>query len=304
MKPLDIVILGTAASVPTKDRNLSSVALRYSGDGLLFDSPEGTQRQMMAANVSYMKIKYIFISHFHGDHVLGMPGLLATMSMHGREEALTIFGPRGIADYVRKAIEISMLKVNFEIRCVESRSGIILQENGYYVKAVKLKHDVPCFGYIFKEEDKIGEFSRKKALALKIPEGPLWSRLQKGLAIEHEGRKIKPGDVLDYSKGKRGKKISVIFDTLANDSYIEAVSGSDILIHEASFTKDFEARAKETMHSTAKEAAGIAKKAKCKELLLFHISSRHKNAGEIEHEAKEVFAKSRAAKDLMKIELK
>ena len=304
MKPLDLVFLGTAASVPTKDRNLSSVALRYSGDWLLFDSPEGAQRQMMAGNVSYMKIKYIFISHFHGDHFLGMPGLLATMSMHGREEALTIFGPRGIAEYVKKAIELSMLKVNFEIRCVESRSGIILQEENYHMKAVKLKHDVPCFGYIFKEEDKIGQFSRKKALALKIPEGPLWNKLQKGIVIEHNGKKIKPDDVLDYSKGKKGKKISIIFDTLANDSYLEAVSDSDILIHEASFTKDFEARAKETKHSTAKEAAEIAKKAKCKELLLFHISSRHKSAEEIENEAKEVFVKSRAAKDLMKIELK
>jgi ribonuclease Z len=304
MKPLDIVFLGTAASVPTKERNLSSVAIRYAGSWLLFDVPEGTQRQMMSSNISYMKIKYIFISHFHGDHFLGLPGLLATMSMHGREEPLTIFGPRFISDHVKKAVELSMLKVNYEIRCIEARTGLILQEPDFYMRAVKLRHDVPCFGYIFKEEDKIGGFSREKALELGIPEGPLWRSLQRGEVVEHKGRKFRPDDVLDYAKGKKGKKISVIFDTQPCDSYFNEIKESDVLIHEASFTDDFRERARETKHSTAKEAAEIAKNARCRKLLLFHISSRHRTAAEIENEARQVFAESFAATDLLRIEMK
>src|SRR3989339_2057667 len=135
MKPLEIVFIGTAASVPTKERNLSSVALKYSGDWLLFDCPEGAQRQMMSSNVSYMKIKYIFISHFHGDHFLGLPGLLATMSMHGREDSLTIFGPGNVDEFVKKAVELSMLKVNFPIKCIQVKSGIILKDSGYAIRA-------------------------------------------------------------------------------------------------------------------------------------------------------------------------
>lgn len=304
MKPLDIIFLGTAASVPTKERNLSSIVLRYAGDWLLFDAPEGTQRQMMASGVSYMKIKYIFISHFHGDHVLGFPGLLATMSMHGREEPLTIFGPRGIEDFVRKSIELSFLKVNFEIRCVTARTGLLVKEDEYTISAVKLNHDITCFGYIFMEKDKEGEFSREKALCLKIPEGPLWGKLQKGEAIDFNGKKILQKDVMDYSKAEKGKKVSIIFDTSPSDCYAEAIRDSDILIHEASFTDDFRERAVETRHSTATQAAETAKRNNCKKLILFHISSRHKSALEIENEAKKTFANTIAAEDLARIEMK
>lgn len=298
------VFLGTAASTPTKKRNLSSVAIKHDGGWLLFDCPEGTQRQMMCAKVSYMKIPYIFISHFHGDHFLGLPGLLATMSMHGRDYPVTIFGPLGIRENVKKAIELSMLRVNFEVRCVEIRkNGIVLEEKNYAVRAVKLQHDVPCFGYVLKESDKLGEFSRKKALKIGLPEGPLWGKLQKGEVVTFKGKRIKPNQVMDLSKGRKGKKVSIIFDTIPNRGYLNEIKDSDLLIHEASFLEELKQRAKETKHSTARDAGRIAEMARCKRLVLTHISARHKDEAKLENEARMEFNDVTVANDLMEIEI-
>ncbi len=298
-----LVFLGTAASTPTKRRNLSSVALKQEGLWLLFDCPEGTQRQMMKASVSYMKIQYMFISHFHGDHFLGLPGLLATMSMHGRDYPLTIFGPTGVKEHVKKAIELSMLRVNFDIRCVKVRKGLILEEKNFIVRAFQVKHDVPCIGYVFKEKDKLGQFSRKKALKLGLPEGPLWGKLQKGEIIEFKGKRIKPEQVLDLSKGRKGKKISIVFDTLPNKSYWNEIKQSDVLIHEASFLDEMRERAKQTFHTTARQAGGIAEKTNCKKLILTHISARHKDESKLENEARMEFNDVTVANDLMEIEV-
>lgn len=302
---IKLVFLGTAASTPTKKRNLSSVALKYEGQWLLFDCPEGTQRQAMIGNVSYMKIRYIFISHFHGDHFLGLPGLLATMSMHGRDYPLTIFGPLEVREHVKKAVELSMLRVNFEVRCVEIRKrGLILQEKNFSVRAFPLKHDVPCVGYGFKENDKLGEFSKKKALKLGLPEGPLWGKLQKGEVVEFKGKRIKPEQVLDLSKGRKGKKIAVIFDTLPNKKYWNEIKESDLLIHETSFLDEMKQRAKETFHTTARQAGKIANATRCKKLVLTHISARHKDESKLENEARMEFNDVTVAKDFMELELK
>jgi ribonuclease Z len=303
MEKVKIVVLGSAASAPTKDRNLSSVALKYMGNWLLFECPEGNQRQMMTYGVSYMKISHIFLSHFHGDHVLGLPGLLATMSMHQRDSPITIVGPKGVKELVRKAIELSMIKVNFEINTIEARKGIIVQENDFYVRAFPLAHDVPCFGYAFKQEDKLGEFSRKKALELEIPEGPLWGKLQKGEVITHKGKKIKPAEVLDETKAVSGKKISVVFDTRPNKIYFNEVKESDLLVHEATFNEKMLERAKETRHSTAKEAARVAGQTHCKKLLLIHISARHKEEQELGNEAKTEFDNVVVAMDGLEMDI-
>ena len=303
MEKAKITVLGSAASTPTKDRNLSSVALKYMGNWLLFDCPEGTQRQMMQHGVSYMKITHIFISHFHGDHVLGLPGLLATMGMHQRDYPITVVGPRGIKEFVRKSIELSMIKVGFEVRAVEAAKGIVVQGDGFYVRAFPLAHDVPCFGYSFKQEDKLGEFSREKALELGIPEGPSWGKLQKGETVMHKGKRIKPGDVLDEGKAEAGRKISVVFDTRPNKIYFNEIKGSDLLVHEATFTEKMLERAKETKHSTAREAGKVAENSGCRKLMLIHISARHKEEQELENEARMEFNDVVVAKDGIELEI-
>ena len=298
-----ITVLGTSCSNPTKERNLSGVCLEFAGKTLLFDCPEGTQRQMMLAGASYMSVDYVFISHFHADHVLGLPGMLATMSMQGRDWPLHVFGPRGIERQMEKVLSLGLLRQGFEIICHEARNGEILAEKDFSIEAVELRHEVQCFGFVFREKNKSGEFQRQWAERLGIPEGPMWSKLQKGESIEANGKTFRPEDVMDYSKGRKGRKISVIMDTLPDEKYFHAIMDSDILIHESSFLQKHAERAKETKHSTAKQAAETAKKTNAKKLLLLHISPRYRGEKEMEEEAKKVFPHAIVAKDLMQMEI-
>ncbi len=300
---MKLTVLGTSASTPSKERSLSSIVLNFKGLNYLFDCPEGTQRQMMKAKISYMKIQSIFLSHFHGDHILGLPGLIATMSMHQRDYPLFIFGPKGVKEKIHKALDLSLLKVNFEIKAIEVKQGKILEEENFSIEAFKLNHDVPCYGYIFKEKDTLGKFSREKALKLEIPEGPLWSQLHKGKKIKVGKKTFKPEDVLDTSKKKTGKKISFVFDTLADNSYSQKIKESDLLFHESTFLEKLKDRAKETKHSTAKQAGKIAEKSKVKKLILFHFSPRHKETEKFDIEAREFFGNVIASKDLEEIEI-
>ena len=300
---IKVVFLGTSASTPTKKRGLSSVTLFYSGEWLLFDVPEGTQKQMLKSKVSYLKINHIFISHFHGDHILGLPGLLATMNIHGRDWPLTIYGPKGIREKVNESLKLAMLEPYFEIKCVETTKGKILKTENYTIDAFPLKHEIPCFGYSFTEKDKQGEFMRAKAISLGIPIGPAFSELQKGKSVKINGKTIKPEDVLDTKKARKGRKISIVFDTLPVKSYHSAITESDLLIHESSFLESMKERAKETLHTTALQAGKTAAETKCKKLILFHLSARHKDELEFENEARKEFSNVQVATDLMEIEI-
>ncbi len=300
---IKIVFLGTSASVPTKERNLSSVAMRFEGQWLLFDAPEGVQRQMVAAGVSYLKINHIFISHFHADHILGLGGLLATMNIHGRDWEIHIHGPKGIAKKVQDCLDLALLKPGFEVKCHEVKKGVVLKGEKFELEAFPLKHEIECWGYSFKEEDKPGQFDRKKALELGVPVGPMFSELQHGKSVKVGAKTIKPSQVLDASKAKPGRKISFVFDTLASKSYVKAIEGSDVLVHEASFLEERSERAQETMHSTALQAGEIAAQAKCKKLVLFHLSARHKDSEKFAGEAKKAFANVVVAEDLLEIDI-
>jgi ribonuclease Z len=300
---MKLIFLGTSGSTPTKDRGLTSVALHFDGQVFLFDCPEGTQRQMMKAKVSYMKINHVFISHFHADHFLGLPGLIATMAIHGRTNDLNIFGPKGIEKKIKDLIKVSEFKLSFEIKTHEIKKGIIIKENNYLITAFPLKHEIECHGFVFKEKDKEGEFNRKKAEELKIPVGPLYAKLSEGKKIKFNGKTILPEQVMDYSKAKKGRKISIVFDTFANETYLKFIEESDILIHESAFLEEKKERAKETFHSYAKQVGKLAEKAKVKKLYLIHISPRVKDAERIANEAGMEFNNALIAKDLETIKV-
>ncbi len=300
---IKVVFLGTSASVPTKDRNLSSVAMRFEGEWFLFDAPEGVQRQMVAAGISYLKINHIFISHFHADHILGLGGLLATMNIHGRDWAINIHGPKGIARKVQDSLSLAMLQPGFEVRCHEVRKGVVLKGEKFVLEAFALKHEIECWGYSFIEEGKPGEFDRAKAISLGVPVGHLFSELQHGRSVKVGGKTVKPEQVLDASKARAGRKISFVFDTLPSKGYVKAIENSDVLVHEASFLEERADRAQETMHSTALQAGKIAEEAQCKKLVLFHLSARHKEESRFENEARKAFGNIVVAKDLMEIEI-
>lgn len=300
---LRLVVLGTSCSNPTVERNLTAIGLRFEGKWLLFDCPEGTQRQMMKAGVSYMRIDSIFLSHFHADHVLGLPGLIATMAMHGRDFPLNVFGPRGTKKEIEKVMGLALMKRNFEIRVKEVSKGPVAQEAKYSVEAVPLKHTAKCLGYVFREKDKEGTFQREKALKLGIPEGPLWSRLQKGEKVRVGKKEFRPEQVMDYGRGRKGKKISIVMDTLPSDSYFEAIRESDVLVHEAAFLDKHVSRAKETRHSTAKQAAWVASQTNAKKLVLVHISPRYKKNSLVENEARQEFGNVVVPRDLEEIEV-
>lgn len=303
MEKLKLVFLGTAASTPTKERNLSSVALRFKGEWFLFDCPEGTQRQIMASGVSYLKIQNVFISHLHADHTLGLAGLIATMSIHQRDYPLHIFGPVGIKKSVEGQIKSTVMNVSFELKFHEIRRGVLLQENGFTVRAFPLNHEIECIGYSFKEDDKLGEFSRQKALELEIPEGPLWSKLQRGEVVDVKGKKILPKQVMDTAKAQTGKKVSIVFDTRPAKSYYNEIKESNVLIHEATFSHELLSRAIKTKHSTAREAGKVAYETNCKQLVLTHVSARHKEDSKLENEARMEFGNVLVAKDLLEIEI-
>lgn len=303
MEPLDLVILGTSCSAPTTKRNLYSAVVQFSGMHVLFDCAEGTQQQLMKGKVSYMKIKHVFLSHFHADHVLGLPGLLATMNMYEREEELNIYGPKGVKERVRKMLEIAMAKLEFKINFHELKKGVVLEEEKFEVSAFPLNHRSKCFGFVFCEKDKEGKFNRKKAEKLGIPVGPLYSKLQQGESVTVNGKKFFTKDVMDYSKGRKGRSVAFIVDTLPVAGLEKEIAGVDVLVHEAAFTEELRKRALETKHSTAGDAGKLARKGKVGRLILTHLSSRYINTKPLLEEAGKEFKKVEIAKDLMKVKI-
>jgi ribonuclease Z len=281
------------------------MALVYRGHTLLFDTPEGVQQQLMRTGHSLVKISHIFISHFHGDHTLGLSGMLATMTTLERKTDLHVYGPRGIGEFISLSVRVADFFPSFKIIPHELHEGIILEEKEYTISAVKLNHSCVCFGFFFEGESKKGEFQRTHAVKLKIPEGPLWGKLQRGETIVVSGKKITPNMVMDYSKAEEGTRIAYIMDTFPHNQYVEALKQFQphTLIHEASFLESEKERAIDVKHSTAKMAGEVAKHTHAKQLILTHFSPRYPNGKDMAKEAAHVFKPVNAAHDLMKMEL-
>ena len=303
MTQLSIIFLGTGGSWPTVKRNVTSIAVKRGKEIILFDCGEGTQRQFQKSDLSYMQISKIFITHFHGDHFLGLPGLIQTMQLNDREKPLHIYGPSGMIDLTKKLLTLGYFRPTYEIIAHEIDTDEKQNFEGYKIIPFSVSHGIPSFGYVLVEDMRPGKFNKKRALELDIPEGPLFSKLQKGEVINLEdGRKITPDMVL--GPPRKGRKIVISGDTRPTENTLKYAKNSDVLIHEATFSEEFKDISGEYGHSTASEAAEKGKKADVKKLYLTHISPRYLNNSEILKEAKKVFENSFVPKDFQKIEVK
>ena len=300
---LNVVFLGTAGSLPTPERNPSAVLVNREGELILFDCGEGTQRQMMRARTGMMRLNYIFLTHHHADHILGIPGLLETMAFQGRKNLLTIAGPVRTIEFLEKLNSIGFFNRSFEIRAMELNPGDIVEMSGYSVEAIQTDHSVPSLGYCLKEGKRLGRFNRDVAVALGVPPGPLFGKLQHGQPIEVDGRLISPDQVM--GPPRPGRKIVYTGDTRPCQSIETASQGADLLIHDGALGEDMSDWAQETRHSTAGEAAKLAKRAGVKQLVLTHISSRYSDGiSPLTEESMRFFEKTIVAEDLMSIEIK
>lgn len=297
MEPIKVTFLGTSGSVPQKDKNFASILLAYRGENLLFDAPEGTQKQLMQSQHSMMGVNNVFISHMHADHFLGLFGWISTMTLNQRKEKLTIYSPRGGKEKIQKIMK-EVIHPGFEIEYKELKKGGIMKNEFFEIKAFPLKHEINCFGFVFKEKDKAGEFNRKKAEALGIPVGPLYAKLAAGENVKVNGKTFTPKQVMDYSKKREGRKIVIVSDTRPIKEIIEESKNAELLVHEATFLDKQKENAIEAMHTTILEASETAKKAKAKKLALFHFSARNTNENEMLEEAKKEFENTIIPHDL------
>ncbi len=301
--PLLVRFLGTAASRPTVERGVASLAVIREGETLLFDCGEGTQRQMMRFGVSFA-FEDLFFTHTHSDHILGITGLIRTMALQGRTERLRLWGPRGAGKTLRQCISLGGERTTFPIDITELEAGASLSRGDYRIDTFAVDHGPSAsLGYAVVEEERKGRFNPDLAREMGIPEGPLWGRIHRGESITlDDGRVIAPSVLV--GERRRGRRVVITGDTRPCAATIEAARDADLLIHEATFADEEGARALETGHSTAREAAEVAKAAGARKLALTHISARYSlNAKELEREARAVFRDTVIVKDGTEIEL-
>lgn len=296
-----VTFLGTAASRPTVGRNVSALILNREGELLLFDCGEGTQRQMMRFGTGFA-VHDIFFSHMHADHFLGVIGLLRTMGLQGREERMRLWAPEGGAAILREAVNLGVDRVPFDILIEELAPDDRIARAGYEIVAYRAQHGTRALGYALVEAERLGRFHPDRARELGVPEGPLFGKLHRGEAVEVGGRLITPEDVV--GPPRPGRRIVYTGDSRPCRQTVEAASGADVLIHDATFGSDEADRARQTAHSTAREAADVARKAGVGRLLLTHISSRYADDPRaLEREARDVFPRSTVAYDGLEIEI-
>ncbi|HET9424127.1 MAG TPA: ribonuclease Z [Gemmatimonadaceae bacterium] len=296
-------ILGTSASRPTVERNVSSLAIHREGETLMFDCGEGTQRQMMRWGVAF-SLADIFFTHLHADHILGVIGLIRTMALQGREEKLTLWGPPGSSRVLKRAEALGFERATFPVDIMELEAGSALERPGYVILPFEVDHrNSSSFGYALVEETRKGRFDPDHARALGIPEGPLWGRIHRGLPVTLEDGRVIESSVL-VGPPRPGRKVVISGDTRPCGATIEHARDADLLVHEATFGDEEAERARETGHSTAREAAGVARDAGARRLVLTHFSARYsRDASPLEREAREVFSATMIARDGMEIDV-
>ncbi len=299
---LRVTFLGTASSRPTVRRNVSALAVQREGDLFLFDCGEGTQRQMLRFGIGFT-VRDIFISHLHADHYLGLPGLVRTMSLQGREPELVVWGPEGGFDTLSDVIGIGGDRLTFPVHVRELPPGAAVRFDGYAIRTFRTDHAPGSVGLALVEDVRLGRFDVERARALGVPDGPLFARLHRGEAILLEdGRTVEASEVV--GPARPGRKLVYSGDTRPAQDVVDAATGADLLIHECTFAEEETARALETRHSTTVEAADVARRAGVERLLLTHFSARHsEQPRRLVREARQRFPRTEAAEDGLTIEL-
>jgi ribonuclease Z len=291
---LSIFFAGTAGSAPTARRGLPSLLVRRGGDRILFDCGEGTQRQLVAS-VGLVELSEIFLTHFHADHWLGLPGMLKTFDLRGRERPLAIHGPPGLRALLTLAMRTAG-RVSFELELFELGAGDVLERGGYKIAAVEVAHRVPALGYVLFEDGRPGAFDTEAATRLGLRPGPEFGLVQRGESV----RGVAPEQVL--GPARVGRKLVISGDTTPCDTLRIASHGADVLVHEATFADEEADRARETGHSTAAQAATVARDAEVRLLALNHLSMRHP-ARLLRDEARSVFEPTVLPRDFDTIEV-
>ena len=300
---LRVIFLGTAGSVPTIKRSLPAILIQRKGEQIMFDCGEGVQRQMIKAKTGFHRKTKIFVTHMHGDHVLGLPGLMQTMALLDRERKLEVYGPTGIKRFIEAIRETVQFVLTYPVEIHEiEEAGVVCEEKEYAVEAVWANHVIPNLAYALVEKSRPGKFHPEKAKAIGVPEGPLWSKLQHAHKVKlPDGHVIKPEQVVGPSRA--GRKIVYTGDTRPFRDVLKFAAGADLLIHDATLDDALAERADEDGHSTSSQAAENAKKAKVKRLVLTHISARYDDANVLLEQARNIFENTEVAADLMKIEI-
>jgi len=293
---LSLTFLGTGAAIPSLERNVAALALAREGETLLFDCGEGTQRQMMRYGVSF-SVRDIFFTHFHADHLLGLTGLVRTLGLQDRTDPLRLYGPRGGRRVLEQALALGIERNKFPVEIAELGDGEKVARPDYDLVAVEADHRAPSLSYVLVEHTRLGRFQLDRVRELDVPEGPLWGRLHRGETVElPDGRQVGPKDLV--GPPRPGRKVVISGDTRPTGRLVLAAKAADLIVHEATFSTEEAEKAVQTGHSTAAEAAGVARDAGARRLVLTHISARYsREAPELLAEARAIFPESSVARD-------
>jgi len=299
---MKLVFLGTGGSIPTSRRGIPAIALKLNGELLLFDVAEGTQRQMTVAHLSLMKVSSVFITHLHGDHFLGLAGLVQTMALLFRTSPLEVYCPAGERERLETYLKVPHYTLTFDVLIRELRPGDEVRRRGYRVLTSEVDHPVPSLAYAVVEDERPGRFNVAKASALGLKPGPEFSRLREGMSIRlKDGQVVRPEEVL--GPPRPGRKIVYTGDTRPSERVVELARGADILIHDCTLGDELAEKAQENHHSTPRGAAEVARRAGVKQLVLMHISPRYEDDSILLEEARKIFPNTLVARDLMVLEI-
>jgi ribonuclease Z len=295
---MKLTFLGTSAMLPTKDRNTSAAVLKYENELILIDCGEGTQRQLRIAKISPTKITKILITHWHGDHVLGLPGLLQTLSAQEYNKELEIYGPKETKKNIKQILKLFPVNIKIKIKEIKKTQEFLNKEK-YTINSIKLDHNCNAIGYSFIEKDKIN-LDKKKLKKLDLKNVSLLKKLKEGKTIIYKNKKITTKNI---ARATKGRKISILGDTRYSKDFADLIKNSNVLICESTFRKDLKSKARQYYHLTNEDAAKIAKQGKVKQLILTHFGQRYKHTSELIKETKKIFQKTIAAKDFLEIKL-